>query len=95
MGRMAYALRLIAGLVMGVSVIVASVSLSDALDNLGRPQGERVLGALFLAVFACFLIAFLSAGILWVLTDISQQLEFSRKPLAASTDQHAPRNPQD
>jgi S1-C subfamily serine protease len=41
-----------------------------------------VLGALFLTAFACFLIAFLSAGILWVLTDISQQLELSRKPLA-------------
>jgi hypothetical protein len=90
MGRMAYALRLIAAVVMAVSVIVAIVSLSDALDNVGRPQGERVLGALFLVAFACFLIAFLSAGILWVLTDISQQLELSRKPLAASTNQHAP-----
>jgi len=89
MGRMAYVLRLTAGLVMAMSVIVAFVSLSDVVDNLGRPQGERVLGALFLVAFACFLIAFLSAGVLWVLTDISQQLELSRKPPAANTYQHA------
>jgi predicted PurR-regulated permease PerM len=92
MGRMAYALRLIAAVVMAVCVVVAIVSLSDALDNLGRPQGERVLGALFVVAFACFLIAFLSAGILWVLTDISQQLELSRKPLASRTDEHATEN---
>jgi NADH:ubiquinone oxidoreductase subunit 6 (subunit J) len=83
MGRMAYALRLIAGLVMAVAVIFAFVSMSDALENLGRPEGERVLGATFLVSFACFLIAFLSAGILWVLTDISQQLELSRKPITS------------
>jgi hypothetical protein len=89
MGRMAYALRLIAGLVMAVAVVLAYVSMSDTMDNLGRPQGERTLGVLFLIAFACFLIAFLSAGILWVLTDISQQLELSRKPIAANSGQRA------
>jgi hypothetical protein len=89
MGRMAYALRLIAGLVMAVSAIVICLSLSDALDNLGQPQGERVVGALFLVASACFLIAFLSAGIVWVLTDISEHLDLLRKTSAANTDRHA------
>ena len=86
MGRIAYALRLVAGLMMALVAILAFVSFSDALDNLGRPEGERVLGALMLAAFACFLKVFLSAGILWVLTDISEQLERPRKPTPASTD---------
>jgi len=86
---MAYALRLIAGLIMAVAVILAFVSMSDAFDNLGRLQGERVLGATFLVAFACFLIAFLSAGILWVLTDISEQLELSYRPTPTN---HAAQN---
>ncbi|MBZ5705270.1 MAG: hypothetical protein LAN63_07950 [Acidobacteriia bacterium] len=74
MGKMAYALRLIAGFMMAVAAILAFVSFSDVPDNLGRPGGDRVLGALMLAAFACFLTVFLSAGILWVLTDISEAL---------------------
>jgi hypothetical protein len=69
---------------MVVVAILAFVSFSDALENLGQPGGERVLGALMLAAFACFLTVFLSAGILWVLTDISEQLELPRKPTPAA-----------
>jgi hypothetical protein len=75
MGKMAYALRLIAGLTMALSLIAVCGSFSDAMDNLGRPGGDRALGALLLTTLACFLVAFLCAGVLWVLTDISQQLE--------------------
>jgi hypothetical protein len=67
MGKMAYALRLIAGLTMAVALIAACFSFSDAVDNLGRPVGQQMLGALLLTAFGCFIVAFLCAGILWVL----------------------------
>jgi hypothetical protein len=85
MGKVAYTLRLIAGLVMAVSILAACGAFSDAMDNLGRPQGERALGVMFLVALACFLVAFLSAGMLWVLTDISQQLDRSPKPTPPGT----------
>jgi hypothetical protein len=74
MGRVAYILRIMAGFLMAISVLLAAVSFSDTADNLGHPGGERMFGALMLAAFACFVIAFLAGGMLWVLTDISEQL---------------------
>lgn len=65
---------------MVLGIIAAFGSLSDALGNLGRPGGNQTLGALFLTAFACFLIAFLTVGILWVGTEIVRQFELSRKP---------------
>jgi hypothetical protein len=80
MSRMAYVLRLMSGLMMAVAVVLAVVSLSDVADNLGRPAGDHVLGGLMLAAFACFLAVFVGGGILWVLTDISDQLAPAPKP---------------
>jgi hypothetical protein len=86
MGQMAYALRMIAGLAMALSVIAVFASFSDAMANLGRPDGGQTLGVMFLVAFACFLIVFLSAGVLWVLTDISQRLH---RPAQAQTPHSA------
>lgn len=82
MGKTTHALRFFAGLVMVVAVIASLGSFSDAIDNLGRPEGERTLGVLFLVATATFLVAFLSAGMLWILSGISEQLELSRKPVS-------------
>jgi len=71
---MTYILRVFAGALMLVSAVLSVIAFSDTLDNLGRAGGERMFGALMLAAFACFVIAFLSGGILYVLTDISQRL---------------------
>ncbi|MGA7907927.1 MAG: hypothetical protein WCA16_11020 [Candidatus Sulfotelmatobacter sp.] len=67
---------------MILAALAAGFSFSDAMDSLGRPEGERLLGALLLTSFACVLIAFQSAGVVWVLTDISRQIELLRKPPA-------------
>lgn len=45
MGKMACALREIAGLTMILAALAAGFSFSDAMDSLGRPEGERLLGA--------------------------------------------------
>jgi hypothetical protein len=75
MGKITYMLRLLAGLMMILAALAMFGSFSDAMDNLGRPGGERTLGALFLIAAASFLAAFLAAGRLWVLSEISEQLE--------------------
>jgi hypothetical protein len=75
MGKIAYVLRLFAGLMMIVAALATFESFSDAMVNLGRPEGERTLGALFLIATASFLAAFLAAGMLWVLSEISEQLD--------------------
>lgn len=82
MGKITYALRFLSGLVMVGAVIAGFGSFSDAMDNLGRPEGERTLGVLFLVATAAFLVAFVSAGMLWVLSEISEQLELSKKPVS-------------
>lgn len=71
---MTYILKVFAAALMVVSAVLGVIAFSDTVDNLGRAGGERMFGALMLAAFACFVIAFLSGGILWVLTDISQRL---------------------
>jgi hypothetical protein len=85
MGKVAYFLRLVAGLMMTVSIVAACFSFSDAMDNLGRPGGERILGTVLLGTFAGFLIVFASAGVLWVLTDISEQIGRRCTPEADAT----------
>lgn len=79
MGKITYLLRLCARLVMIVAALATFGSFSDAMDNLGRPDGERALGALLLIATASCLIAFLSAGMLWVLSEISEQLGPAKK----------------
>src|SRR5580692_10743516 len=80
MGRMAYALGLFAGFIMAGSLVLQFLSFSGAVDNLGKPEGDHMFGALMLTAFAGFLISFLSGGILWVLTDISEQLAGPKLP---------------
>lgn len=72
-------LRVFAGLVMAAAFLATVGSLSDSMDNLGRPEGERTIGALFLVAAASFLIALLAAGMLWVLSEVAEQLELIRQ----------------
>lgn len=84
MSTITYMLRVFAGLVMVAAFLATVGSFSDAMDNLGRPEGERTTGALFLIAAASFLVALLAAGMLWVLSEISEQLELIIKPVTAT-----------
>jgi hypothetical protein len=74
MSGFALFLRLVSGFLMAIAAIFSVVCFSSTLDYLGKPEADHVLGTLNLAAFACFLLAFLAGGVIWVLTDISQQL---------------------
>jgi len=82
-------LRVVAGLAMVAGAIGACASFSDAMDNIVHPE-RQTLGALLLVGSACFLAVLLSAGILWVLADISQQIELSRKPTPTTNEVNVP-----
>jgi len=91
MGRVTYLLRLLAAIMMAAAFIAGGIAFSDALDELGRPNGQSMLGAMFLAASACFLTAFLSGGVLWVLSELVELVEQQgvSKPVAMSFEPQA------
>lgn len=77
--------RILASIVIVVALFAGYVTLSDMLNTLGRPEGNPMLGALLLIACACFLVAFVCACMLWVLTEIALRLEAkSRQPSAVT-----------
>jgi predicted PurR-regulated permease PerM len=67
--------KILAGVIIAVALIFGFFALHDALKNLGRPEGNVLLGGLLLIASISLLIAFGVGCILWMLTVISEQIE--------------------
>ena len=67
--------KILAGIVLAVSLVFGFVAFHDALKKLGSPEGDVMLGALMLIASIGLLIVFALGCILWVLAVISEQIE--------------------
>src|ERR1700722_11217028 len=76
MGHFSYALRILAGLFMAVSLLVAGLSLGDVSTQSSAANA-----------FMFSLAVFIFSAILWVLTEILEQLELARRPIAEKVDE--------
>ena len=74
MGKMAYGLRLISGLGMVVAALLGASSFDPALNYLAHPTENQFYGALMLIAVLASMLVFLAAGVVWILSDISEQL---------------------
>jgi hypothetical protein len=72
-------MKILAAVMMMTAIVLGFISFNDVAENLGRPGGDHILGAVMLAAFACFLVLFLVGCILWVLSDISGQIAAAHK----------------
>jgi hypothetical protein len=90
-GNIAFLLRGLSLFLMAVSAIATVISIIDVMNALAMPGGASIPVTMNLAAVASFVLVFLAAGMLWVLTDILQQAVIlaSPAPVALQEVTHA------